>query len=518
MRMTYWRLWGLSSAVAILAAGSANAQSSTSQQLDELRNEVQALQRKIQQLEGKVAKTATKTERVERSAYAPPINPVAKAVAPAPTAVVKMSPANRPSICTVDNQNCVALSGRLHFDVGGYSYSPNSLLTTPQDLNNGVNARRARIGVGGTFMGDWNYLLAFEFGGSSDGLPPVAGAPTSFIHDAFLSYTALKPVAFEGGYTTLPITLDWATSSNDIMFMERASSSNIATNMVAGSYRSAVGFRATDDLFWAGAYLTGPTAGTTHIFAPTATAVGSPGTLGSPGFSEQMGAVGRATVQLLQDENYSLHVGGDAQFLITPPGTHTLTLSDRPELRIDPTSIVSTGAIATISHAQVYNVEAAAGLGPLFFQGEYYWYDVQRSFGLPSLHFNGWYAQGSWTITGEHRKYNPSAGSYAGIVPDYPFSLTTGGWGAWEIAARYSFVDLNDLFTPGIPTSVTHGVAGGTQGIYTVGLNWYINRNIRIMLNYLHGSVDKFSGATATAGADIGAKFDALAMRTQIAF
>jgi phosphate-selective porin OprO/OprP len=146
-----------------------------------------------------------------------------------------MSPANRPSICTVDNQNCVALSGRLHFDVGEYSYSPNSLLTAPQDLNNGVNARRARIGVGGTFMGDWNYLLAFEFGGSSDGLTPVAGASTSFIHDAFLSYTALKPVTFEGGYTTLPITLDWATSSNDIMFMERASSSNIATNIVAGS-------------------------------------------------------------------------------------------------------------------------------------------------------------------------------------------------------------------------------------------------------------------------------------------
>jgi Phosphate-selective porin O and P/ABC transporter len=302
------------------------------------------------------------------------------------------------------------------------------------------------------------------------------------------------------------------------MFMERASSSNIATNIVAGSYRSAVGLRAADDLFWAGAYLTGPTAGTTHIFAPTATTVGSPGTLGSPGFSEQLGAVGRATLQLLQNENYSLHIGGDAQFLINPAGTHTLTLSDRPELRIDPTSIVSTGAIASISHAQVYNVEAAAGFGPLFFQGEYFWYDVERSFGLPSLHFNGWYAQGSWTITGEHRKYNPSAGSYAGIVPDYPFSWTTGGLGAWEIAARYSVVDLNDLFTPGIPTSVTHGVAGGTQGIYTVGLNWYVNRNIRIMVNYLHGSVDKFSGAAATAGADIGAKFDALAMRTQIAF
>jgi phosphate-selective porin OprO/OprP len=220
----------------------------------------------------------------------------------------------------------------------------------------------------------------------------------------------------------------------------------------------------------------------------------------------------------LQDPKYSLHIGGDAEFLITPPGTNTLTLSDRPELRIDPTSILSTGAIANIAHAQVYSGEVAAGYGPLFFQGEYFWYNVQRLLGLPSVNFEGWYAEGSWTITGEGRQYNPSTAAYAGIIPNNPFSLSAGGWGAWEIAARYSRVDLNDLFTPGIPTAMSNGVAGGVQNIYTLGLNWYANRNVRFMLNYLHGTVDKFSGVVPTAGADIGAHFDALAMRTQVAF
>jgi len=49
-------------------------------------------------------------------------------------------------------------------------------------------------------------------------------------------------------------------------------------------------------------------------------------------------------------------------------GAQTLTLSDRPELRLDPTTLVSTGALAGVSGAQVYSAEAAATYGPLFFQ------------------------------------------------------------------------------------------------------------------------------------------------------
>src|SRR5438105_15064553 len=88
-----------------------------------------------------------------------------KAPAPPPEAIVKM-PNNRPTICTGDDQNCVALTSRLHFDAGGYDYRPNATNTKPQRLDDGVNARRARIGVVGRFFGDWDYALIYDFAGS----------------------------------------------------------------------------------------------------------------------------------------------------------------------------------------------------------------------------------------------------------------------------------------------------------------------------------------------------------------
>jgi phosphate-selective porin OprO/OprP len=435
----------------------------------------------------------------------------------AASGVVVSMPNNRPTICTADNQNCVAITSRLHVDVGGYSYRPNSAGTSPQRFDDGINARRARIGVVGKFMGDWNYALIYDFGGSSDGISgsatgSIPGGGLSGIENAYLSYTGFKPfggkMAIEGGYMDAPYTLDEATSSNDIMFMERASAGAIATNIAAGDFRSTFGGRWYTDTFWIGAYATGPTSGAMH----------SASSLTPNGTTEQLGTFVRAAGQIVSGKGYSLHIGADAEFLVQPPhnlvtGAQTLTLSDRPELRLDPTALISTGALANVSGAQVYSAEAAGNYGPLFFQGEYFWYNVDRNAGLlpnNSLKFSGGYAEASYVLTGETHTYNSGSAAYNGITPANPFSLAGGGWGAWEIAGRISSIDLNDQL------AAANGVAGGRQTVYTAGLNWYVNSNIRFMFNYLHGDVTK--QASATNFSDVGATFDAFAMRTQIAF
>ena len=78
----------------------------------------------------------------------------------------------------------------------------------------------------------------------------------------------------------------------------------------------------------------------------------------------------------------------------------------------------SSSSIANVSHAQVYSVEAAGNWGPVYFQGEYFWFNVDRrsfaqpgtTFTGPTLHFNGGYAEANWVVTGETRSYDPGAG------------------------------------------------------------------------------------------------------------
>jgi phosphate-selective porin OprO/OprP len=252
------------------------------------------------------------------------------------------------------------------------------------------------------------------------------------------------------------------------------------------------------------------------VTGPATGAIHSASSVNPNGTTEQYGAIARAAGQIASGKDYSLHIGGEAEWLLQPPhnliaGTQTLTLSDRPEVRIDPTTLVSTGAIAGVSGAQVYSAEVAGTYGPLFFQGEYFWYNVDRSAftPLPSLKFQGGYAEAAYVLTGESRPYNPGSASYGGIAPANPFSLS-GGWGAWEIAGRYSTIDLNDQI------ATASGVAGGRQTIYTLALNWYLNRNVRLMFDYLHGDVAK--QVSPTNFADTGSKFNAFAMRTQVAF
>jgi len=497
------------------------------QKLDKLQKQTAANTTAAANANAKAEAVAKSEPRLVNVASANAAYPV-KGPLPAPDAVVHM-PDNRPTICTVDEQNCVAITSRVHWDVGGYDYHPNSAATSPQKLDDGENLRRARIGVIGKFLGDWNYALIYDFGGSSDGFagtgstgaaPGVGGATVGFlpggmvsgIEQAYLSYTGFKPfggkLAIEGGVIDMLYTLDESTSSNDIVFMERASSGIIAQNIAAGDFRSGAGARWYDDRFWAGAYVTGPAAGAIH----------SASSLNPNGTTEQVGAFARAAGQVLSGNGYSFHLGGEGEWLIRAPhdeitGAQTLTLSDRPELRIDPTALISTGALTGVSGAQVYSGEVAGTYGPLFVQGEYFWYNVDRAnniIPLPSVQFDGGYAQASYVLTGETHKYNPAAAAYGGIVPANPWSPTENGWGAWEIAGRVSTMNLNDQL------ATANGVAGGRQTIYTAALNWYVNRNVRFMFDYLHGDVAK--QISPTNAGDAGSKFNALAMRTQVAF
>jgi phosphate-selective porin OprO/OprP len=308
------------------------------------------------------------------------------------------------------------------------------------------------------------------------------------LNNAYISYKGFKGMRIEGGYMDVPYTLDEATSSNNITFMERASSQVLATDLGAGDNRAAFGIRANDNWWWAGAYLTGPTTGYDH-------------SLRTP-----YAATGRLVFAPINTDAGAFLFGGDVLYLADTggaPNVNDIRMRERIEVRIDPTRVLDTGALSNVNNALVLSAEAAATVGSFHAQGEYFDYSISR-FALPDLHFKGGYVQAGYILTGEKRKYGASSGSLGGVKPANPFFWDmTGGTGAWEIAARYSYVDLNDM-----------AVFGGKQENITVGLNWYLNDNMRMMFNWIHGTVQK----TNLAGADRGAKYDAFAMRTQFAF
>ena len=206
------------------------------------------------------------------------------AALPLPSAGVHVLEAGsaRFGIESADGRNAIFLTGRLHLDVADYlDYKPDSRFAAVQDLNSGVNARRARLGVVGRFMSDWDYTFIYDLGGSGDGFPPDPGALASGLENALVTYSGLKnhgvPLVFDLGYMDVPFGQAEATSSNDIPLVERAAISNVATNIMANDFRAAFGARSFTDRYWAGAYVTGPTSGTNHTTGEPLGAIGRAG-------------------------------------------------------------------------------------------------------------------------------------------------------------------------------------------------------------------------------------------------
>lgn len=134
---------------------------------------------------------------------------------------------------------------------------------------------------------------------------------------------------------------------------------------------------------------------------------------------------------------------------------------------------------ARADDVDLLGLELAGVYGPVWLQSEYIHSAVDTTFG-GDVDFDGYYAQLGWFITGESRPYRNDRGLFVRVIPKRNFGFkTASGWGAWEVAARYSAVDLQD-----------GPVHGGEHASFSLGLNWYLNPNARITWNYTHNEVE----------------------------
>ena len=503
----------LAAGVSVAAwAGVAQAQSAA-----ELREEVRQLRAEIKELRDQVQAVKTQgsaqfTETLRRQDEQPK---------------VKLDN-GRPSFESADGSFTAQIRGRVQFDVAAYDQDSDGLPATDfrrgsigdaveaakaRDLSSGANFRRAQLGVEGTFFKDFGYALSYQFGGSGT-------EEGGRIQDVYIEYKGVKGWKFRAGAFSPPANLDDAVGSADTLFLERASSSEIQRSLAGSEGRAGIGALGSGERWTASLVLTG-------------------GTIGTTAFDEQLALVGRVTGLAYSDPQFQLHLGANATYIFQTPdlGIDTaarspVRLRDRPENRVDGTRLVDTGNIDAVS-VFAPGFEIAARYKALLLQGEYFWYQIERrrpasGVALPDPDFSGFYVQASYTLTGEPRKYNTQNGAFAAPKPAKFIGGKddAAGGGAWEIAARYSVLDLNyNEGNRGAATPVG-GIRGGRQEIWTAGINWYLNAATRLTADYQYVDVDRLSPggnnfgtvSTPPAGAQIGQSLNIFSLRAQFSF
>ena len=317
------------------------------------------------------------------------------------------------------------------------------------DVEDGVDLRRLRAYISGQVVEDFEFKLQFDFaGGDAD------------VMDACIAYTGAPRIGrLQAGLFKEPFSLEELLSSNNTPFLERAMPNVFVPSRNVGVQLSNSHF--DDRLTWAaGVFRDADTYGngaSDGDYAVTARVTGLP--------------------WYTQEGRGLLHTGvGYSHRKVDD----TLRYQGRPEA-VNTPRYLDTGALAA-DGVDLFNAELALRWDRFLLQGEYFLADVDTPH-FDDARFDGYYVLGSVFLTPDRRSYNKSAGVFGGVKPARNFSLrgAESGPGAWEIAARYSTLDLNDDW-----------IIGGEGDNWTLGLNWYLNPHVRLMLNYTHADVDRF--------------------------
>ena len=229
-----------------------------------------------------------------------------------------------------------------------------------------------------------------------------------------------------------------------------------------------------------------------------------------------------------------LHLGGD--YYLNVPPNHTTAFRTIPEIFVGQNAngpvgtagfavpgafdgtpfFANTGTLTNVDHVHTFDVEGLWVYGPLSVQTEAMAAVVDRA-NLASPVLHGEYLQVGWFLTGEHRPYDRVAGAIDRVKPfeDFFFVSTDRGLqrgkGAWEVAVRYSHLDLND-----------RSISGGILDDITFGVNWYTNAYSKIVFNYIHSWRQSPTSPPAPAGVGpavaVNSEANAFGIRAQMDF
>jgi phosphate-selective porin OprO/OprP len=365
-------------------------------------------------------------------------------------------------IKTRDDKFKFAFGGRLQFDAGLF-------IQDKTRLGDGTEVRRGRIKSYGTVWNNWDYKLEVNF-------DPDLGVPVT---DGWLRYSGYKPFTVTVGHQKVPFSQSSMTSSNWQVFQERALSDAFIDNEEQGRRRMGVAVASHGDMWnYSGGVFSG-------------------GLDDSNGEDEDFGTGHRIVFAPIAEKTRVAAIGGSVIYREFNDQSE-LRLRARPESHVAGARLVDTGVLPTSKDIVMYNVETTMVAGRFHGQAEYTAAYVRRNGGQKDVDFYGFYVQAGVFLTGESRNYDQKSGKYKRVMPKHKTL------GAWEIAARFSQIDLSD-----------RDLRGGVQRDLTVGLNWWANANVMFRLNYVYGNARPNSDVTLAGQNE---QIHAFTARAQIVF
>ena len=435
-------------------------------------------------------------------------------------------------IISADGESSINLTGMVHFDA--HAFNSNLPKTTDKDSASTANQfefRRVRLGVNGAMFKDIDYEVIVN----------ATGTDTNILDTGFLNFSANKDAQIRVGRFRQPYSLEAMTKDASIDFLERTYGDQNGPNKLLGA------------MVWGE-----PRKGFTYGAA-----------IAQAGFNEitnsnNIGALGTGRVTLNFGELNHLdgqvvHFGlstNVGKYQITPttsldtgttadPISRATLLTYRTESRglSNAYRVQLTGETINTGYTygsaandaadvkkQLNDLEFAYANGPFKYQSEvakltlngsslisttattYYTVDIESTTLYQVFIYN---------LTGEKWSDAYKAGAFTGIKPLSNYQFGKGGAGAWQLALRYSSYTGNYVGASGTNKSITSGGrAGNAEGANTItyGVNWLLNPNTAIKMNYAVTKFDRDVGILSSAASTKASTENAFSIRAQINF
>ncbi len=381
---------------------------------------------------------------------------------------VSLNPESRDGILMLsssDKRFKYWFDNRVYFD-GAVYLGDNTYQGVKHEIGNGVNIRRMRFAMKTIIWGHWGGEIDFDFGNNEVD-----------IKDAYVRYIG-KNWQVKAGNFREPMSLETMTTSRYITFLERPYATEQAPSRHMGiDYK--IFF---NHFFFEGGLFSSKIMNTLMRDQNK-----------KQGTNAGWSVTGRFAWFPVKKDRQVLHFGISGSYR-TPKipelgdPANSFRYGENAETEINRKKYIDTDWIENSKNKTILGLEAAYAYHNYRLQGEYLTTTIRRDAdkvpaGEDVVKMGGFYVMGAWLLNNADYYYNSSDAEFSQI------DFRNIHKGAFEVALRYSYMNTNNFkegeLKPWLP--------GGSGEVYTAGLSYYFNYNVKFMLNYSYANHDRWA-------------------------